>query len=134
MLIVGHWNQVTRANLSGCHHNGSWFINPNPLKFSSKLGWMNSIFLQTNMCSKYKWFSHRSISNHQSYEHYNIQSEKKKEYYLSVWFHYRIVITRLLFRNLAPPTFPWISGGRRMTRLWSPASTSNSDPPLYCIC
>ena len=33
--------------------------------------------------------------------------------------------------NLAPPTFPWISEGNWITRRWSPASTNNSDPPLY---
>lgn len=46
---------------------------------------------------------------------------------------YRMVTTRFLSTNLAPPTFPCIAGGSLITRLWSPASISSSEPPLYCI-
>ena len=46
---------------------------------------------------------------------------------------YRMVTTRFLSTNLAPPTFPCIAGGSFMMRLWSPASISSSEPPLYCI-
>lgn len=55
---------------------------------------------------------------------------KRKKHFL---YCYSNVIIRLLSWNLAPPTFPWIFGGKAMTRLWSPASTKSSDPPLYCI-